>query len=153
MLKKIVKLFSSQETHLRTGDLVWMIEDKSPRDHYLLARVKSLNYGNDGIARSSVIRAATGEYTRPIVKLPRVLAPWGSLSGLARLSRLSEISRSSERLRLSEVFSSSLEITKISATSRPKVSIGPKKCLISRKWAFGRKMSNRPKMGIWPKRV
>ena len=36
-----------------------------------------MNYGNDGIARSVVIRSATGEYTRPIVKPAPVLAPLG----------------------------------------------------------------------------
>ena len=55
-----------------------MIEDNSPRGHYPLARVKSLNYGIDGIARSAVIRTATGEYNSPIVKLAPDLAPLGA---------------------------------------------------------------------------
>ena len=49
MLNKRTKWFSSSESHVKTGDLVWLIEDKNPRDHYPLVRVKSLNYGNDGM--------------------------------------------------------------------------------------------------------
>ena len=75
MLNKRAKWFSSPESQLKTGDLVWLIEHNSPRGHYSLARVKSLNYGNDGLARSAVIRSTTGKYTRPIVKLTPVLAP------------------------------------------------------------------------------
>ena len=62
---------------MKTGDIVRTIEDKSPKGHYLLARVRSLNYGNDRIARSAVNRSATGEYTCQIVKLATVLAPLG----------------------------------------------------------------------------
>ena len=78
MLNKQAKLFSSPELHLKNGDLVWMIEDNSPRGHYPLARVRSLNYGNDGIARSAVIGSATGEYTCPTVKLALIAAPLGA---------------------------------------------------------------------------
>ena len=74
MLNKRAKWFCSPESHLKTGVLVWLIEHNSPRGHYPLARVKSLNYGNDGIARSAIIRSTTGEYTRPIKKLAPVLA-------------------------------------------------------------------------------
>ena len=78
MLSKRAKLLSFPKSHLKNGDLVWMIEDNSPRGYYALARVRSLNYGNDGIARSAVIRSATGEYTCPIVKLAPVAAPLGA---------------------------------------------------------------------------
>ena len=77
MLNKRAKWFSSPESHLKTGDLVCMIEDKSPRGQNPLARVKSLNYGNDGLARSAVFRSATGEYPFSLF--------WGR-SMLARLS-------------------------------------------------------------------
>ena len=83
MLNKRAKRFSSSEPHLKTGGLVWMVKDNSPRGYYPLARVKSLNYGNDGRTRSAVIRSATGKYTRPIVKFPTIL--WGR-SMLARLT-------------------------------------------------------------------
>ena len=78
MLNKRAKWFSSPESRLKTGDLFWLIEDNRPRYHYALAGVKSLNYGNNGIARSAVIRSATGEYTDPIVKLAPVLTPLGA---------------------------------------------------------------------------
>ena len=55
-----------------------MTEDISTRGQYPLVPVKSLNYGNDGIARFAVIRPATGEYTRLIVELALFLAPLGA---------------------------------------------------------------------------
>ena len=55
-----------------------MIEETSPRGHNPLARAQSLNYGNYGIARSAVIRPATGENTRPILKIALALAPLGA---------------------------------------------------------------------------
>ena len=58
---------------LKTGGLVWMIEDYCPRGLYPLARIKSLSYGNDGIAWSTLIRSAKCEYARPIVKIALVL--------------------------------------------------------------------------------
>ena len=62
---------------MKTGDLFWMIEDNSPRGHYPLARIKSLNYGNNGIAGSAVIRSLAGEYARQILNLAPVIAPLG----------------------------------------------------------------------------
>ena len=78
MLNKQMKLFLSPDSHLKTGDFVWLIEHNSPRGHYPLARVKLLSYGNDDIARSTVNRSPTGAYTRPVVKLAPVLAPLGA---------------------------------------------------------------------------
>ena len=78
MLNTRANCFFSPESHLKTGDLVWLIEHNSPRGHYLLARGKLLNYGYDGIARSTVIRSATDKYPRPIVELAPVFAPLGA---------------------------------------------------------------------------
>ena len=38
MLNTRAKWFSSPESHLKTGDLAWLIEDNRPRGHYPLAR-------------------------------------------------------------------------------------------------------------------
>ena len=68
-------VFFSPESHFKAGDLVWIIEANSSKGHCPLARVKSLNYGNDGRMPSAVKRPATGEYTPPILKLAPVIAP------------------------------------------------------------------------------
>ena len=70
-LNKRAKWFFSPESHIKTGDLVDMIEDNSPRRHYPLARVNSFNCGNE-------VTSVTGENTRPIVKLAHVLIPLGA---------------------------------------------------------------------------
>ena len=58
---------------LKTGDLVWIVDDDSPRGHYPLARVSSLRYGNDGIARSAEVQTPNGTLSRPVINLMPVL--------------------------------------------------------------------------------
>ena len=57
---------------LQVGDLVWLVEPQTARGHYPLARVFSLNFGSDGVARSASVRTANDTYTRPVVKLAPV---------------------------------------------------------------------------------
>ena len=52
---------------MKTGDLVDMIEDNSPKRHYPLARIKSFNCSNDYIGDRL--------NTRPIVELAPVPVP------------------------------------------------------------------------------
>ena len=76
-LNKRVKWHAAPEYSLKTGDMVWLVESTSPRRHYPLARIMSLNYGKDNTARSANLRTVSGNYTRPLVKLVLVLAPSG----------------------------------------------------------------------------
>ena len=72
-LNRRSKWSSPSDRDLKTGDLVWIVEQSSPRGHYPLARVIKLNYGIDAIARSAELKTATGNLVRPIVKLVPVL--------------------------------------------------------------------------------
>ena len=54
---------------LKNGDLVWIVDDDNPRGHYPLARVLSLRYGNDGLARSAEVRTPTGTPSLPVINL------------------------------------------------------------------------------------
>ena len=76
-LNKRVKWHTHSDFTLKTGDLVWVIEPDSPRGYYPLARIVKLNYGQDGCARSALVRTATREVTRPTVKLAPVLPSSG----------------------------------------------------------------------------
>ena len=58
---------------LRTGDLVWIWESNSPRGSYPMARIVSLNYEKDFVARSANLRTQSSRCTRPLVKLVPVL--------------------------------------------------------------------------------
>ena len=60
--------FPSDEM-LKTGDLVWIIDSDSQRGYYSLARILSLRYGNDGIARSAQVQLKSGSLIRPVVNL------------------------------------------------------------------------------------
>ena len=57
------------EQHLKTGDLVWIVEETNPRGYYPTARIVELRYGSDSVARSAVLRTSTGSLDRPLVKI------------------------------------------------------------------------------------
>ena len=59
--------------HLKTGDLVWVVEETNPRGYYPTARITELRYGSDSVARSAVLRTSSGSLVRPLVKLVPIL--------------------------------------------------------------------------------
>ena len=61
------------EQHLKTGDLVWVVEETNPKGYYPTARIIELRYGSDSVARSAVLRTSTGSLVRPLVKLVPIL--------------------------------------------------------------------------------
>ena len=61
------------EQQLKTGDLVWVVEETNPRGHFPTARITELRYGSDSIARSAVVRTSTGSVVCPLVKLVPLL--------------------------------------------------------------------------------
>ena len=77
-LNKRSKWHSDSDVILKTGDLVWIVDERSPRGHYPLARIKTFKNGKDYIARSAVVTTRSGELTRPSVKLVPVFAPLGA---------------------------------------------------------------------------
>ena len=69
------KWSSQSDRQLRTGDLVWIVEDTSPRGYYPLARVLKLNFGSNAVPRSGEVKTTSGNFVRPVVKLAPVLPP------------------------------------------------------------------------------
>ena len=57
------------EQHLKTGDLVWIVEETNPRGYYPTAWIVELRYGSDSVACSAVLRMSTGSIVRPLVNL------------------------------------------------------------------------------------
>ena len=57
------------EQHLKTGDLVWVVEETNPSGYYPTARFTELRYGSDSVARSAVLRTSAWSLVRPLVKL------------------------------------------------------------------------------------
>ena len=57
------------EQHLKTGDLVWIVEETNARGYYPTARIVELRSGSDSVARSAVLRTSTGSLVRPLIKL------------------------------------------------------------------------------------
>ena len=72
-LNRRSKWYTAAEQHLKTGELVWVVEETNPRGHYPTARITELRYGSDSVARSAVLRTSTGSLVRPLVKLVPIL--------------------------------------------------------------------------------
>ena len=70
-LIKRTKWTQPEET-LEKDDLVWILEDFTPRGIWPLGRVLEVFTGSDGIARSCKLKTALGTLTRPAVKLALV---------------------------------------------------------------------------------
>ena len=59
--------------HLKTGDLVWVVEETNPRGYYPTACITELHYVSDSVARSAVLRTSSRSLVRPLVKLVPIL--------------------------------------------------------------------------------
>ena len=58
--------------NLKTGELVWLIDDSVKRSEYKLGRIVEIFTGNDGVVSSERVKMAHGELNRPVVKLAPV---------------------------------------------------------------------------------
>ena len=65
--------WTKQVESLQQGDLVWILEDLTPRGLWPLGWVLRTFPGADGIVRSCEIKTSRGTLHRPAVKLSRVL--------------------------------------------------------------------------------
>ena len=61
------------EHHLKTGDLVWVVQETNPRGYYPTARITVRRCGSDSVARSAGLRTSSGSLVRPFVKLVPIL--------------------------------------------------------------------------------
>ena len=66
------KLIKTSE-NLKVKDLVWLLEDFTPRCLWSLTKVIEIYPGSDGVVRSVKLRTPNGEKVRPVVKLSKVL--------------------------------------------------------------------------------
>ena len=57
------------EQHLKTADLVWIVEETKPRCYYPTARIVEFRYGSESVVRSAVLRTSTSSLVRTLVKL------------------------------------------------------------------------------------
>ena len=79
-LNKRAKWRSSPEQELKIGNLVWIVESANPLGYHPLARIRTLNFGKDGVAPSAVLNTLNGDITRPVKKTrtnPRFLGGGG----------------------------------------------------------------------------
>ena len=79
-LNRRSKWQTPSEQHLKTGDLVWIVEETNPRGYYPIVRIEELRYGSDSVARSAVLRTSTGSLVRQLELLVPVFPT--SSSGL-----------------------------------------------------------------------
>ncbi|XP_064619520.1 uncharacterized protein LOC135482967 [Lineus longissimus] len=57
------------ETRAKVGDIVLVHSDETKRVNWKMAKIESLIYGQDGIARAAQIKTASGVTNRPIARL------------------------------------------------------------------------------------
>ena len=73
VLNRRSKWQAPAEYHLKTGDLVSVVEETNPRGYYTTARITELRYGSDSVARSAVLHTSSGSLVRPLVKIVPIL--------------------------------------------------------------------------------
>lgn len=56
-------------TNISCGDVVLIVEQEAPRNHWPLAVVEEVYTGTDGVVRSALVRTGGGKYRRPANKL------------------------------------------------------------------------------------
>ena len=71
-LKRRSKWQTLAEHHLKTGDLVWIVEETNPRGYHPTARIVVICFGYDCIVRSAVLLKSTGLLVRALVKIAPV---------------------------------------------------------------------------------
>ena len=76
--------WSQPEDIIKTGDLVGILEDFTPRGIWPVGRIIEIFTGPDGRARSCVIKTALGKITRPAVKLA-LITPRENAKGFPRM--------------------------------------------------------------------
>lgn len=62
------------QRNLSVGDLVIVREDNLPPTKWKLGRITATHAGADGLVRKATLKTATGELTRPIIKLCIILS-------------------------------------------------------------------------------
>ena len=55
--------------NLREGDVVLIIDESSPREHWPMGKVVRSLPGPDGIVRAVLVKTSKGEYVRPVSKV------------------------------------------------------------------------------------
>ena len=68
-LSRRSKFQTPAEQYIKTGDLVWIVDETNRSGYYPTAQIVELHYGSDSVARSAVLRSSTGSLVRPLVKL------------------------------------------------------------------------------------
>ena len=64
---------TAAEQHLKTGELVWVVQETNSRGYHPTDWITELRYGSDSVSRSTLLRTSTGSLVRPLVKLVLIL--------------------------------------------------------------------------------
>ena len=68
-----------RKENLKVGDVVIMMDEKNPRNHWPKGVVTKTFPGKDHLVRVAEIRTAKGIYGRPVVKLCKILDGGGRM--------------------------------------------------------------------------
>ncbi|XP_075261511.1 uncharacterized protein LOC142353149 [Convolutriloba macropyga] len=54
---------------IEVGDMVWILENNTPRGIWPVGRVQKVNKGKDNVARSCLVKTSKGDFVKPAIKL------------------------------------------------------------------------------------
>ena len=54
---------------IEVGDMVWILENNTPRGIWPVGRVQKVNKGNDNVVRSCLVKTSKGDFVKPAIKL------------------------------------------------------------------------------------
>ena len=68
-LQQRKKRYSSGNSVIKEGDLVWIVDERDSYFIYSLGRIQAIHRGDDQVIRSTTIETLKGIFKRPIIKL------------------------------------------------------------------------------------
>ena len=54
---------------IEVGDMVWILENNTPRGIWLVGRVQKVNKGKDNVVKSCLVKTTKGDFVKPAIKL------------------------------------------------------------------------------------
>ena len=70
--QQILSKWNKSSKNLKVDNLVWILEDFTPRGSWPVAQVTQVFPGDDGIVRSVKLKTPSCERSRPVVKLSKL---------------------------------------------------------------------------------
>ena len=68
------RIWHSTVDGIEVGDMVWILENNTPRGIWPVGRVQKVNKGRDNVVRSCLVKTSKGDFVKPAIKLSLINA-------------------------------------------------------------------------------